>query len=97
MTSRPSTAGRLATIALAVFALLALTQGAYTAAYLLLGETTIYIGGRSAIEHSYKHKWQSDVFQPAAKVESWLRGMEVHAVCGPPYIPTTPNFQERYE
>jgi hypothetical protein len=89
-------AGRLATIALAVLALLALTLGAYVGGYLWLGEVLTYVESRldtggfvdvTIVRRNYPHNWQRDIFQPAATVERWLRGIEVRAVCNPPMLP----------
>jgi len=78
MSSRPSTAAPI----LAVLAIaLVMLGGIYVGGYLWLGEVTEITFDETyetAIVRSYyPHSWGPMVFQPAAKVESWLRGCEV--------------------
>src|SRR5262245_25736528 len=88
MTSRPSTAARFVTIALAVFALIVVPLGTYVAGYLLLPVTHYWINDGTAstvrfgrgfltIERVYPQQWMTTAFLPAAKFEGWLRGIEV--------------------
>jgi hypothetical protein len=50
----------------------------YTAGYYLLGKIgTLAIPEGMVRVRSYRHQWQSEVYRPAAKVESLLTGREV--------------------
>jgi len=83
MTSRPSTAARYVTPTLAIFALIAVPLAIYVAGYLLLGERRVWMTGANpgdpvmGIERMYRQQWMPTVFRPAAKVEGWLRGVQV--------------------
>jgi hypothetical protein len=82
MTSRPSATAPV----LAALAIVLVPLGAYVAGYLCLGEQTnqLHSGGGNptgamTILRTYSHQWQVVVFQPAATMESLLRGGEVRA------------------
>jgi len=87
--------GKRLTIALAVFAILAVLLGTYTAGYLLLPTTYYWYASGSATTSSptpgfplatvhriYREQWMATAFLPAASVEGWLRGVEVYARWG---------------
>jgi len=80
--------GKRLTVTLAVFAFVAVLLGAYTTGYLLLGELNYWssdgvgrfdrvVPGMTIVARSYRQEWMTTVFQPAAKVDGWLRGVEV--------------------
>jgi len=78
-----ATNGRRLTFALTALALLPLLLGLYAAAYVGLGtfvdvhhwpET---MSGDVPSDRHYANRWQVALFQPAARIESWLRGYEV--------------------
>ena len=82
MTSRPSTAAPI----LAVLAIVLVMLGAYVGGYFWLGEFMLYTdlperGERPlGIERTYQYLWQKKVFQPAARVETYLRGLDVQTL-----------------
>ena len=81
MTSRPSPAMPiLAILAVVPLALI----GAYAGGYFWLGQCDVTIHGSDdgttveiGLRRSYASEQQADWFQPAALVESWLRGCPV--------------------
>lgn len=79
--------GKRLTLALAVFALVAIPLGVYVGGYFWLGKAFGYFvvnkDQLSKIERHYDHLWQRDIFQPAARVESWVRGIQVVAIESP--------------
>jgi hypothetical protein len=83
MTSRPSTAAPI----LVVLAIGLVMLGAYVGGYFWLGEAFGYFVGNSdqpcEIERNYDYPWQQEIFQQAANVESWMRGMKVRAITRP--------------
>jgi hypothetical protein len=85
--------GKPLTIALALFALVAIPLGAYVGGDFWLGEAFGYFVVNKdqpySIERDYDHLWQRDIFQPAAKVEGWVRGIEVLAIERPIIRPYT--------
>src|SRR5262245_59242784 len=84
----PMSFGRFAFAAMLIFAIVALPLSAYVASYFYLGERSdlppgMGMGSGIRIERIYPHEWQPYVFQPAANVEQWLRGVDV-VIGGPP-------------
>jgi len=83
--------GKRLTIALAVFASLAVTLGAYVAGYFWLGVQRDLIhsvgypkpGDPSVSTRIYPQRWMATAFHPAAKIEGWLRGIEAETDGGP--------------
>ena len=73
--------GKSLTIALGVFALLAVLLGTYTAGYCWLGRrlegTTSGPGPTRVIVRRYGHEWQVKAFWPISRIEAALRGDEV--------------------
>lgn len=69
-------ADRMATYILAV---LAGAAGVYASAYLLSG-MRYDCGEGYSIERDYRYEWQLKVFQPAARIESWLTGRDVNVI-----------------
>jgi hypothetical protein len=83
MTCRPSTSARYITISLIVFALVAVPTAIYTAGYVWLGEfrqAPVVFG--AAIERAYPQAWMANAFEPAARFEGWLRGVDTHTTWG---------------
>jgi len=74
MTSRPSTAAPIR-VAIA----LVLLMSSYLAAYLRLGERTD-IAETATIQRHYTSTWLPRIFAPAAVVEHWLTGRNVHLI-----------------
>ena len=67
-----------------VFALVALPLSSYVAGYLWLGKSQPYDGCRgSGVERVYPLEWEMTVFQPAGRLEAWLRGEFVIIVYRP--------------
>src|SRR5215212_2555195 len=90
--TRPSSATRYLTIALAIFALIVVPLAIYTAGYLLLPKRVEwaedgfgYAASRpptsnvEVIERVYPQPWMTAAFEHAAQLEGRLRGMEVQA------------------
>jgi hypothetical protein len=83
MTSRPSTAAPI----LAVLVIVLVTLGAYVGLYFSL-LSDYRLGGRAldtGIEEDIiwrvcEHRWQMQVFAPAAQLESSLRGQHVELI-----------------
>jgi hypothetical protein len=86
MTSRPSTAAPV----LAAIVLVAALVGAYVAGYLWLGQLTTANQGIAVLNgvhyraaprwcRNFNTQWEAVLFEPATKVESWLRGIEIEA------------------
>ena len=80
--------GRLLYSAMLVFALLTLPLSLYTAGYLMLcsrinwsrhdvGYTDEMPPDLAVIERSYQSEWATTLFQPAGRIEQFLRGVEV--------------------
>jgi len=96
--------GRRLTIALALFAFLAVLLGTYVAGYLGLADTfehyDLTVSSQPyKLDRIYSQRWLREGFRPAGKVEHWLRGIEVEvfwfdgdelAPLSPPIIPPTP-------
>jgi hypothetical protein len=74
--------GRI-TVALAAIALLPILLGLYAAAYIGLGTfVDVHHWPETMLsdvpsDRHYAHHWQVAIFQPASRVESWLRGYKV--------------------
>jgi len=76
MTIRPSTTARYATTALTIFALVAALFMAYAGAYFgLSGLNSPHWA--TPVLRGYRYKWIATTFEPAAWLESQLRGREV--------------------
>jgi len=84
--------GKRLTIALAVFALVAVPLAIYVTGYFALGERSEWLVISSAgaltqakgvppelIRRTYSQQWMKTAFQPTAKIEAWLRGVRVEA------------------
>ena len=86
--------GKRLTVALAVFAFLAVLLGTYTLGYFWLGkyvELDLSDSARPAgvvlIERVYPQQWMKVAFRPAAKAENWLRGVLVVVTCSGDHDP----------
>jgi hypothetical protein len=77
-------AGRFLTAAMLVFALVVVPM-AYVGGYYGLPTHTSTglgsFGGNPAVWRVYRHRWQVTVFEPAARVDSWVTGNEVGLHC----------------
>jgi len=75
--------GKRLTTGLALFVLFVVPLGAYTGGYFCLGERRDWFSGAGpaarmmGIERVYSQQWMTTAFRPAAKLEGWLRGVEV--------------------
>ena len=78
------------TVALVVFALVVVPTAIYIAGYLWLGERSDYLHsgggeptGTMTIERMYPQRWIAIAYQPAGRLEQWLRGrnVEVNVTC----------------
>jgi hypothetical protein len=75
--------GRRLTINLAALAIMPLLLGLYAAAYVGLGTFVDVHHWPEAMfsdvpsDRHYSTRWQVAIFQPAGRIESWLRGYEV--------------------
>src|SRR5262245_55872127 len=79
MTRRESTRHSVPLVLAAVLAL-ALLPVAYLAGYFWLGGYASEINDEDqvlAVSRDYGQQWQANLFQPAGKVEAWLRRIEV--------------------
>jgi hypothetical protein len=77
-----------------VFALVGVLLGLYVGGYLWLGEfrqSPIVFG--AGIERAYSQQWMAIVFQPAAKLEGRMRGIEVQAFETHPSVPLDDPFR----
>ena len=74
MTSRPSTAAPI----LAVLAIVLAMLGAYVGGYFWLGQRCDWLhdGTLEFPTRFYSHRWMAIVFEPAARIESQLTGIE---------------------
>jgi hypothetical protein len=81
----PSRSSPVAPILIAVL-LVAIPLGAYAAGYFWLGKRTDWYSTQSnaheTIERSYPHLGLMLVYQPAGKLESWLRRIDVEISLG---------------
>jgi hypothetical protein len=76
--------GRFATIALAVFALLALILGAYVGGYFWLGECDRFsVNNTPYCQRLYGSDWLVALFTPAGQIETVLRGEIVDVTTQP--------------
>lgn len=68
--------GKRLTIALAVFALIAVPLAAYVGGYFWLGDfySAVRPAGRLFIVREYPHRWQAQAFIPAARLEALIGG-----------------------
>lgn len=74
-------AGRIVTMVLGMFAIVALLIGVYVGGYLWLGEVVVFSAEiPPGVDRDYPCEWQMWMFRPATKVESWLTGRNVKAV-----------------
>ena len=72
--------GKRLTLALAVFALVAVLLGTYVAGYLWLGEREDWPSdevGDEVTVRLYHREWQATVFRPAGTIESLASGVKV--------------------
>ena len=78
MTARPSPTIPI----LATLAILCALLGAYVGGYFWLGEHRDSLAegfmGRRLIIRMYRYEWQVTIFKPATKLETRLRGVDVH-------------------
>lgn len=63
-----------------VFALVVVPTTAYVGAYygLAFHVSAGVIDGRPIVARYYRQRWQSDIFKPAGRIESWLTGKAVY-------------------
>jgi hypothetical protein len=81
MTSRPSTAAPILAVLAIVLPLAML--GLYAVGYFGLGECFVIEEGGcpNRIERTYSTASLATVFEPAAKLDTWLTGRDVVATC----------------
>lgn len=81
--------GRIVTVALMVFALVAIPLAVYVGGYLCLCKTRIVTQGRyfgtelrshQLLRREYASQWQAAAFLPLEKVESLMLGKEVEVI-----------------
>jgi hypothetical protein len=78
--TRPSTAAPI----LAVLAIVLVTLGVYVGGYFWFGERIDWAsesesGYDESASRFYEQKWMVKVFEPAARLETWLTGVKVSA------------------
>jgi hypothetical protein len=85
MTSRPTTAAPI----LAVLAIVLVTLGAYVGGYFWLSKRQVYLvlteGIPPQVRREFPTKPLAMVYQPLARIESWVSGSGVSAVGANPY------------
>jgi hypothetical protein len=95
--------GNRLTIALTVFALLAVPLGVYLGGYFWMSKRSdLYVDGHGTISPNqdqgfkllyitriYSREWQVRVFGPATRLETWMRRVEVT-----PISPESPGMPE---
>jgi hypothetical protein len=69
--------GRFLTAAMIVFALVVVPLAAYVGGYYGLQEHTL----SDPTWRIYPHRWQSEIFKPAGRVEQWLTDSDVTVCC----------------
>lgn len=86
MTHRPSTV--MPILVMLAIALASLLGGLYVGGYFWLGITkewrSVTDGHLVSVERVYHEPPLAALFQPAGRVESWVRGMDVSVVSRPP-------------
>jgi len=73
MSPRPSTAAPILAV-LAIVLVLIVLVGGYAGGYLWLGNSREWL---RVIERRYSSQWLVIIFQPAARLEGWVWGIEV--------------------
>lgn len=71
-------ADHFAFAALVIFALVVVPLGLYVTGYFYLGKRIDYPGG--PIERTYSRDWHATVFEPAGKLEAWVRSRPVQVL-----------------
>lgn len=76
--------GKRLTVALAIFALVAVPLAIYVAGYFLLGERNDFHHsgggnptGTMTIQRTYPQQWMAVIYRPTGRVEKWARGAGV--------------------
>src|SRR6187549_168762 len=69
--------GKRLTIALVVFALVAVLLGTYVGGYFWLGRAVYWSNGGVSIARFYPQEWIARSYEPASRVEGWIRGAQV--------------------